>query len=39
VAVGGGVIRMEEAREGWAAKWEGVGRVGIAYLAMFRTPE
>lgn len=29
VGVGGGVMRREEAREGWAAKWEGVGRVGI----------
>lgn len=35
VGVGGGVMRMEDAREGWAAKWEGVGRVNMLIFVSF----
>lgn len=39
VAVGGGVMRMEDAREGWEAKWEGVGRVGMLIFVSLRASE
>ena len=32
VGVGGGVMRMEDAREGWEANWEAVGRIGMLIL-------